>query len=100
MSGGEEQTYELDPSPGDDRLAAGAAGPPRPTDVAPQDLFDEGGVITAGLPVAPPDQGAEDAVRTYLRSIGRVPLLTREDEVRLAKRIEQNDMAAKNALIG
>jgi RNA polymerase primary sigma factor len=28
-----------------------------------------------------------------------VPLLTREDEVRLAKRIEQNDMSAKNSLI-
>ena len=28
-----------------------------------------------------------------------MPLLTREDEVRLAKRVEQNDMAAKNALI-
>jgi RNA polymerase primary sigma factor len=28
-----------------------------------------------------------------------VPLLTREDEVRLAKRIEMNDMSAKNALI-
>jgi RNA polymerase primary sigma factor len=38
-------------------------------------------------------------VRLYLRSIGRVPLLTREDEVRLAKRIEMNDMAAKNSLI-
>ena len=38
-------------------------------------------------------------MRLYLRSIGRVPLLTREDEVRLAKRIEQNDMSAKNALI-
>ena len=66
---------------------------------SPADLYEEGGVVTAGLPVAPPEQGAEDAVRTYLRSIGRVPLLTREDEVRLAKRIEQNDMAAKNALI-
>ena len=63
------------------------------------DLYDEGGVVTAGLVVAPPEQGAEDAVRLYLRSIGRVPLLTREDEVRLAKRIEQNDMGAKNSLI-
>ena len=64
-----------------------------------EDLDDVGGPITAGVPVAPPEQGAEDAVRLYLRSIGRVPLLTREDEVRLAKRIEQNDMSAKNALI-
>ena len=56
-------------------------------------------MVTAGLLVAPPQHGAEDAVRLYLRSIGRVPLLTREDEVRLAKRIEMNDMAAKNSLI-
>jgi RNA polymerase primary sigma factor len=63
------------------------------------DLDEIGGPVTAGVPVAPPEQGAEDAVRLYLRSIGRVPLLTREDEVRLAKRIEQNDMSAKNALI-
>jgi RNA polymerase primary sigma factor len=65
----------------------------------PADLYEEGGVVTSGLPVPPPGQGAEDAVRLYLRSIGRVPLLTREDEVRLAKRIEANDMSAKNALI-
>jgi RNA polymerase primary sigma factor len=73
----------------------GSAGEPP----EPPDLYDEGGVITAGLPVAQPEHGAEDAVRLYLRSIGRVPLLTREDEVRLAKRIEQNDMSAKNSLI-
>jgi RNA polymerase primary sigma factor len=64
-----------------------------------RDLYDEGGVVTAGLPVPPPEQGSEDAVRLYLRGIGRVPLLTREDEVRLAKRCEANDMFAKNALI-
>src|SRR5512133_3282120 len=63
------------------------------------DLYDEGGVVTAGLLVPPPEHGAEDAVRLYLRSIGRVPLLTREDEVRLARRAERNDMAAKNALV-
>ena len=70
-----------------------------PSGPAPFDLFDEGGVVSAGLPVPPPEHGAEDAVRLYLRNIGRVRLLTREDEVRLAKRVEQNDMAAKNALI-
>ena len=52
-----------------------------------------------GLPAAEPEGGADDAVRSYLKSIGRVPLLTKEDEVRLAKRVEMNDMAAKNALI-
>jgi RNA polymerase primary sigma factor len=71
-----------------------------PDEPTAADLYDEGGVVTAGLVVPPPEQGAEDAVRLYLRSIGRVPLLTREDEVRLAKRIEQNDMSAKNSLIG
>jgi RNA polymerase primary sigma factor len=63
------------------------------------DEFHEGGVVTAGVPAAPPVGGTEDAVRLYLQRIGRVPLLTREDEVRLARRIEQNDMPAKNALI-
>src|SRR4051794_801294 len=65
----------------------------------PRDLYFEGGVVTSGLPVVPPDHGGQDAVRMYLRTIGRVPLLTRQDEVRLAKRVEMNDMSAKNALI-
>jgi RNA polymerase primary sigma factor len=75
--------------------------PNRPASVSKgiNDLFDEGGVVTAGVPVAEPEGGADDAVRSYLKSIGRVKLLTKEDEVRLAKRIEMNDMSAKNALI-
>jgi RNA polymerase primary sigma factor len=79
----------------------GDGDPNRPERVAKgiNDLFDEGGVVTAGLKAAEPEGGADDAVRSYLKSIGRVKLLTKEDEVRLAKRIEQNDMSAKNALI-
>ncbi len=65
----------------------------------PYERFDEGGVVTAGVAVAAPEGGTEDAVRLYLHNIGRVPLLTRHDEVRLAKRVEANDMGAKNDLI-
>ncbi|HZI91349.1 MAG TPA: sigma-70 family RNA polymerase sigma factor [Thermoleophilaceae bacterium] len=65
----------------------------------PYEQFDEGGVVTAGVPVAEPEGGVEDAVRLYLHNIGRVRLLTKGDEIRLAKRVEQHDMAAKNALI-
>jgi RNA polymerase primary sigma factor len=65
----------------------------------PYEKFDEGGVARPDVPAADPQGGHEDAVRTYLKSIGRVRLLTKEDEVRLAKRVEQNDMGAKNALI-
>jgi RNA polymerase primary sigma factor len=68
-------------------------------DADPYQQFDEGGVAQPDVAAVEPQGGHEDAVRTYLRSIGRVRLLTKEDEVRLAKRVEQNDMAAKNALI-
>jgi RNA polymerase primary sigma factor len=36
-----------------------------------------------------------DSLRLYLREIGRVPLLTADQEVTLAKRIERGDMSAK-----
>ena len=42
---------------------------------------------------------APDPVRTYLKEIGGVSLLSAKDEVRLAKLIEKGDQRAKNALI-
>jgi RNA polymerase primary sigma factor len=40
-----------------------------------------------------------DSLRLYLRSIGRVSLLTAEQEVHLAQRIERGDMTAKQQMI-
>ena len=40
-----------------------------------------------------------DSLRLYLRSIGKVDLLTADDEVALAKRIERGDMLAKQHMI-
>jgi RNA polymerase primary sigma factor len=40
-----------------------------------------------------------DSLRLYLRSIGRVPLLSAAEEVCLAKRIERGDVAAKQQMV-
>jgi RNA polymerase primary sigma factor len=40
-----------------------------------------------------------DSLRLYLREIGKVPLLTADQEVYLAKRIERGDMYAKTQMI-
>jgi RNA polymerase primary sigma factor len=39
-----------------------------------------------------------DSLRLYLREIGKVPLLTADEEVSLAKRIERGDMSAKTQM--
>jgi RNA polymerase primary sigma factor len=39
-----------------------------------------------------------DSVRVYLREMGMVPLLTREGEIELAKRIERGELAIRKAL--
>ncbi|HEX5193821.1 MAG TPA: sigma-70 family RNA polymerase sigma factor [Solirubrobacteraceae bacterium] len=67
---------------------------------------DGGGGV--GVASARPRRGVEldltveptlDSLRLYLRSIGRVELLTAEQEVSLARRIERGDMGAKEHMI-
>jgi RNA polymerase primary sigma factor len=52
---------------------------------------DEELAVVEGLPV-------DDSVRMWLREIGKRPLLTLEKEIRLAERIEQGDLTAKEQL--
>lgn len=47
----------------------------------------------------PDGKGMDDPVRMYLKGIGKVDLLTKEEEVELAKRMEQGDEAAKQHLV-
>lgn len=46
----------------------------------------------------PPGVKISDPVRMYLKEIGRVPLLSAQDEIELAKRIEAGDEEAKRRL--
>jgi RNA polymerase primary sigma factor len=46
----------------------------------------------------PEGVGIDDPVRMYLKEIGRVPLLSPDEEVALAKRMEQGDEEAKRKL--
>lgn len=46
-----------------------------------------------------PDAGESDAVMTYLREIGRVPMITHEREIELAQRIEMGDREAMKQFI-
>jgi len=50
--------------------------------------------------IAPPsvEPNSNDPLRVYLRKMGTVPLLTREGEVELAKRIEEGTNAVRDAL--
>ncbi len=45
------------------------------------------------------DAGESDAVMTYLREIGRVPMITHDREIELAKRIEAGDRDAMKQFI-
>ncbi len=80
-----------------------ADGKPAPAASEPAPAADQ---PPAGTPASPKKPEIDltvepslDSLRLYLRSIGRVELLTAEEEVSLAKRIERGDMLAKRQMI-
>ncbi len=88
---------EVLPEPGDSDLEKIKKGGKDETEVAEEPAEDAEEETEVDLSV-PEGVGIDDPVRMYLKEIGRVSLLSAEDEIELAKRMEQGDEEAKRRL--
>jgi RNA polymerase primary sigma factor len=75
---------------------SGPAALPKEREEAAGDQAEEPGEIDLSIPEG---VALDDPVRMYLKEIGRVALLTAEEEVELARRMEMGDKNAKGRLI-
>lgn len=98
VTGEQAETRELpdEETPGDDRGVS-------PDEVADEpdteEDLEEVAPAAAVMEADPGDAASLDALRLYLRAIGQVDLLTAEQEVELAKRIERGDIEAKRRMV-
>ncbi len=63
------------------------------------DLGDHVESVTPGLTAEPGIKRIDDPVRMYLTQMGEIPLLTRAEEIRLAKKIELTRMAFRQKVL-
>jgi len=83
----------------EDLATANAARAPATAAEGPETDLKEELLAEAGLDLSSgADAKSQDPVRVYLREMGSVPLLTREEEVVIAKRIERGQLVVMKAI--